>query len=133
MTTYKIVGIDTQNTACECCGREELKAVVILRGPSGDVRFGRGCAAKAMGHRRTARDIHQIAVTRTTQEAERAAYAFGWTQRIVGHIGAGKVVATTDGRLFADACRVVSQSDLDAAYPGHKWFRLSLHKWVTAD
>jgi hypothetical protein len=133
MTSYKIIGIDMQNTACECCGREELKAVVILRGEAGDVRFGRGCAAKAMGHRRTARDIDLIATTRTIQDAERAAYAYGWTSRIIGPMGYGKVIATTDGRLFAATGCVVSQSEIDAAYPGRKWFRLAKTIWVTAD
>jgi len=133
MTTYKIIGIDTQNTACECCGREDLKAVVILRGGAGDVRFGRGCAARAMGHRRTAADIHQTALTRTTLEVKNAAYAFGWTQRIIGKVGPSEVIAMLDGRLFVTGPCVIVQSEVEAAYPGRKWYRLNRTMMVTAD
>jgi hypothetical protein len=40
----------TSPTACDCCGREDLKRTVKLVNPEGrTVWFGTGCAARAMG------------------------------------------------------------------------------------
>lgn len=50
---FKVVGLDRDGGRCECCGRDNLKKLVILREVTeegeGDVlRFGSACAAKAV-------------------------------------------------------------------------------------
>jgi len=127
---YKIVGVDMMNTACDCCGREDLKMVIILRGPNGDVRFGRGCAARAMGHRRTARDIAQIATDRTVTELRQDAYRFG--NAPIGRLGYGDVRTLTDGRLYSDTAACLTAAEVQAAYPDREWVRLNKTSWVTA-
>jgi hypothetical protein len=46
---YTFLGHDTTFGACDCCGRDNLKKTVKLLGPNGVVRYGTGCAAKALG------------------------------------------------------------------------------------
>lgn len=51
MNTYMILGTTDDHTACELCGRDDLKATVALRNvDTGEVvHFGSDCAARAMG------------------------------------------------------------------------------------
>lgn len=45
----KILGINDDVTTCECCGRSNLKATVVLETEHGDVRhYGRDCAARSL-------------------------------------------------------------------------------------
>ena len=46
----KVIGIDDEVTACECCGKPNLKCTVVLTGDDGmgERRYGRDCAAKAL-------------------------------------------------------------------------------------
>jgi len=45
----KILGINDDVTTCECCGRTNLKATVVLETEHGDIRhYGRDCAARTM-------------------------------------------------------------------------------------
>lgn len=45
----KILGINDDVTTCECCGRTNLKATVVLETEHGDIRhYGRDCAARAI-------------------------------------------------------------------------------------
>ncbi len=46
---YTFLGNDYTFGACDCCGRDNLKKTVKLLGPNGVVRYGTGCAAKALG------------------------------------------------------------------------------------
>lgn len=45
-TSYKILGITNDVTTCECCGRADLKATVIIGNEDGTVHgyYGRDCA-----------------------------------------------------------------------------------------
>lgn len=127
---YRVIGIDLLNTACECCGREELKKVVILRGPNGDVRFGQGCAARALGTARTGPQVAQLATGRTILalrgEANRA------QNKPVGMLHGARVLPLLDGRLYLDVSLHLTAADLAAAYPERRWVQLSRSSWVTA-
>lgn len=46
---WKVLGKNDEVTVCECCGRADLKATVILSNGAGEVRYGRVCAARLMG------------------------------------------------------------------------------------
>lgn len=64
MTTYRILGINDEVTACECCGKANLKCTVVLTNGEGEVHFGRDCAARALcqfGRPKTARAIENEA------------------------------------------------------------------------
>jgi hypothetical protein len=65
-SAYTFLGYDFTFVACECCGREELKKTVKLSGPSGVVRYGTGCAARALG-------LTGTEVTRRATSAQKAA------------------------------------------------------------
>lgn len=45
-----LLAITDETTVCECCGKTNLKRVAVLRLANGSVvRYGRDCAAKALG------------------------------------------------------------------------------------
>jgi hypothetical protein len=48
--TFTAICIDDSVTTCDCCGRVNLKATVLLQSDLGDlVHFGRTCAARNTG------------------------------------------------------------------------------------
>lgn len=55
--SYVLLGLDDEVTVCEDCGKADLKCTVVLGVPDVDgnvvaeVRFGRDCAARALGRR----------------------------------------------------------------------------------
>lgn len=55
---YTLLGVDDEVTTCEHCGRSNLKNTVVLGvldrdgNVVGDARFGRDCAAAALGRRK---------------------------------------------------------------------------------
>jgi len=57
-TRYTMLGVDDEVTTCEHCGKSNLKCTVVLGALDadgnavGDVRFGRDCAAAALGRRK---------------------------------------------------------------------------------
>jgi len=73
---FKIIGISDE-TVCECCGKENLKLTVVLARLDADgnemefVKFGRDCAAKATRQRKTAQAIENQA-RNAAAERERA-------------------------------------------------------------
>ncbi len=48
--TFKIIGITDDSHICECCGKKNLKKVVVMENidTGSIVRYGTDCAAKAM-------------------------------------------------------------------------------------
>jgi len=56
-TTYRLLGIDDEQTTCDLCGKADLKCTMVLEAldadgnGSGEVRFGRDCGARALGWR----------------------------------------------------------------------------------
>lgn len=50
--TFKIIGITDETTVCECCGKSNLKKVVVMENiDTGEiVRYGVDCAARARGN-----------------------------------------------------------------------------------
>jgi hypothetical protein len=51
MTVYRVLGTTDERTTCDCCGRTNLKATVVLVPSDGgpDVFYGSDCAARALG------------------------------------------------------------------------------------
>jgi len=46
----KLLGIDSDTSICECCGKKNLKKVAVIELADGRVvRYGRNCAAKKLG------------------------------------------------------------------------------------
>ena len=77
---YTFLGHDTTFGACDCCGRDNLKKTVKLLGPNGVVRYGTGCAAKALGLKSAevtarataAQKVADAAKAKAKDEADRA-------------------------------------------------------------
>lgn len=44
----KILGINNEQTTCDCCGRTNLKKTVVLTNGETEVRYGTECAANAL-------------------------------------------------------------------------------------
>jgi ribosome-binding protein aMBF1 (putative translation factor) len=69
---FKILGINDEQTACECCGRTGLKKTVVLTDGEREVRYGTECAARAM--KVSKREVESgvkaatVAASRTRQE-----------------------------------------------------------------
>lgn len=50
MATFTAICIDDSVTTCDCCGRQNLKATVLMRSELDElVHFGRTCAARNTG------------------------------------------------------------------------------------
>lgn len=64
---FKLVGISDE-TVCECCGKQNLKRTVVLEQLDADggmvsvVKFGRDCAARALRVRWTAGRVESAAI-----------------------------------------------------------------------
>jgi hypothetical protein len=58
--TFKMIGITDETTVCECCGKTNLKKVVVLENiNTGEiVRYGVDCAAKAQGTKTAKKEIN---------------------------------------------------------------------------
>jgi hypothetical protein len=67
MKAFKLLGI-SEETECECCGKANLKRTVVLAHLDADgntvevVKFGRDCAARALGIRVTANRMETLAI-----------------------------------------------------------------------
>ena len=77
----KILGINDDVTTCECCGRSNLKATVVLETEHGDIRhYGRDCAAKSlMGNNKSA------SVNSVESLAKAISYARKWLHKTPAH------------------------------------------------
>lgn len=51
MATVKVLGVTDETTTCECCGKQNLKRVVVLDIDGNVVRYGCDCAARALTYR----------------------------------------------------------------------------------
>lgn len=64
---FSLVGVTGDVTACDCCGRDDLKKTVILGALDADgnvedvVYYGSECAARALGRRGAARKVYREA------------------------------------------------------------------------
>ena len=94
MSAYTFIGYDYTFGLCECCGREELKKTVKLAGPSGTVRYGTGCAARALGltgqevtRRATAAQVEADAAAAKARDAEHVAAMGRWTAHLIARTG----------------------------------------------
>lgn len=79
---YTILGTSDEVTTCDCCGKKNLRSTVALEATdgSGDVHFGRVCAARALEWGDTPDDGRRVQRAAERREearretAERAAY-----------------------------------------------------------
>lgn len=75
MRAFQLVGL-SEETVCECCGKENLKLTVVLERVDADgngvefVKFGRDCAARALRMRVTAGRMETIAREEQRKRAE---------------------------------------------------------------
>ncbi len=50
MATAKLIGVNSDTSVCECCGKSNLKSVAVIELENGQiVRYGRDCAAMKLG------------------------------------------------------------------------------------
>ncbi len=70
---YRLVRTTTERDTCQCCGRTELKRVVVLHDGEDYVFFGSQCAARLLGT--PVGDLNREATTaqRQRERADRAA------------------------------------------------------------
>jgi len=69
----RVLGINDDVTTCECCGKTGLKCTVVIERESGEVHYGRQCAAKLlMGNKKNA------SVASIEKLAKSIAYARKW-------------------------------------------------------
>src|SRR6266536_2006066 len=70
---YWLVGTTTEQDTCQCCGRTDLKRVVVLHDGDDDGFFGSQCAARLLGT--PVGDLNREATTaqRQRERADRAA------------------------------------------------------------
>lgn len=100
---YKILGINDDVTTCECCGRSNLKATVVMESVDGSVvHFGRDCAARV-----TTGDNKPSAVKSIESLARGIAYARRWLNHTPAHTAA--VVANAVRVRFC-GCSAVGES-----------------------
>lgn len=77
----KILGINDDVTTCECCGRTNLKATVVLETEHGDIRhYGRDCAARSLTG-----DNKSAAVKSVETLAKGISYARQWLHATPAH------------------------------------------------
>ncbi len=70
---YRLVGTTTERDTCQCCGRTELKRVVVLHDGDDDVYVGSQCAARLLGKPVGALNREAATAQRQRERAERAA------------------------------------------------------------
>jgi len=120
-TKFNLLGIDDEVTACDCCGKKNLKCTVALSQLDADgnevavVRYGRDCAARALRVRATAADIEGRA---RAASAKAIASSFGsWPVRTVGE-GYNKMtgwVSATYAAFSAQFAAPAIRANLDSA------------------
>lgn len=49
MNNVTLIEVTSETTVCECCGKVDLKRVAVLNVNGKVVRYGRDCAARALG------------------------------------------------------------------------------------
>lgn len=91
MRRFKVMGVSEQED-CECCGRSGLKRTIVVGRLDADgntvevLRFGRDCAARATGLRRTGAAMERLAVDAklaAEQSARETVHEIGETRSVV--------------------------------------------------
>jgi hypothetical protein len=70
---YRLVGVTDERDSCDCCGRTNLKRVVVLHDGDDHVFFGSHCAARLLGKPVGDVDHEANAAQRRREQAERMA------------------------------------------------------------
>lgn len=80
MNTAKLLGIDSDTSVCECCGKSNLKRVAVIELANGQiVRYGRDCAARKLG-KATGKSI-DLAVEMEATRAKMSAFIAKWSDK----------------------------------------------------
>jgi hypothetical protein len=69
---YRVLGTTDDVTACDICGREDLKSTVVLSGADGELYAGSDCASKLTGLRVSEVNLQKRAADRAARETEHA-------------------------------------------------------------
>jgi hypothetical protein len=120
---YRMVGITDERDSCDCCGRTNLKRVVVLHDGDDHLFFGSHCAAKLLG--KPVGDVKRQATAAQWQRVHGRADDPGRrTTRGGARRGAGRRVPRRprrDQRLRAGAdVRAVRQQPADDRQPPHR-------------
>src|SRR6266536_469642 len=79
---YRLVGTTTEQDTCQCCGRTDLKRVVVLHDGDDDGFFGAQCAARLLPT--PVGDLTREATTAQRQADQAAAVAAGFGADLEG-------------------------------------------------
>jgi len=133
---YALLGLDDEVTACELCGKADLKCTMALSELDADgnelgiVRFGRDCGARALGWRVSADRAEKIArgtATMRGADSDRIFWATG------GNTGA--LYSGTPARVEVSGITLEVWDAFYGALPAGQWTRLSknsTHYWRAA-
>lgn len=100
---FKILGINDDVTTCECCGRSNLKATVVLESSDGSmVHYGKDCAARTLTGDNKAADVKSV-----ESLARGIEYARKWLNHTPKHTA---VIVANAIRVRFCGCSVVGDS-----------------------
>lgn len=71
MQTVKLLGVSDENTACDCCGKTNLKLTVAIEMNGSVVYYGRDCAAKTFRVMRSGSWKHKATADAIVANAKR--------------------------------------------------------------
>ena len=121
---YTLLGIDDEVTTCDCCGKTRLKCTVALSQTDVDgnevgiVRFGRDCAARALGRRSTADKMEQAARSKSAKLLSAVSRTWpkstvgeGWDKTPVRFDPAGRYVASSTQFHHSQVISALKQRD----------------------
>jgi hypothetical protein len=112
----KALGLTDEITACDCCGKTNLKCTVALEMEDGTVvHYGRDCAGAAVFGRKSSKNAEMVAlraVTRSRVEPVIAAIRAALPQGIDAAKAAGRAALDAHGRIWWDRDGKAGYSDM---------------------
>lgn len=138
---YRVLGVDDEVVVCEKCGKSDLRCTVVLGvidadgDMTGEVRFGRDCALRALGRGTRPGAAKKIEDEARAIERNRLIARRASSQRIeVAHTaGWGKTYATVYSLEGGGALAQVPDADLHPARVrnlGGEWRPLGMNWFV---
>ncbi len=104
MNQLEVLEIDDSSSICECCGKTNLKLVVVIRLKDGSVvRYGRDCAARILGTQFAKKVDSAIATHKNIIAAIAMINKWQYTytvDRIANHINVSLMSCMWDGEQF---------------------------------
>lgn len=80
---WTVLGKSDEVTTCECCGKSNLKATVVMTDGEQDVRYGRDCAAQSLLGNNKAGSVKVVEAVATAID-----YARKWLKHTPKHTAA---------------------------------------------